>query len=195
MSSSSSNATRAAILEAAWRHLENEGTAGLRMGTVAREAGFSRQAVYLHFGNRGGLLLALVQYVDTKLRLGDLLGEVGEAHTPSERVERQLAVTAHYAPRIHSVAQIFERDRYTDTDIRQAWEDRMEGRRRGLRSPLEQLGDEGRLRPEWPVERAVDALWAMGLPAVHQALVVERTWSPEDHARLLIETFHGMLEA
>ena len=47
---------RAQILETTWRLIETEGAAAATLVRVARETGVSRQAVYLFFGNRAGLL-------------------------------------------------------------------------------------------------------------------------------------------
>ena len=59
-------ATRRRILQAAWELLEQRG-AGVRLVDVADRAGVSRQAVYLHFGDRSGLLVALVDFIDVSL--------------------------------------------------------------------------------------------------------------------------------
>ena len=36
------------------------------MAEIAKAAGVSRQAVYLHFGTRGGMLMALVKRADRR---------------------------------------------------------------------------------------------------------------------------------
>jgi AcrR family transcriptional regulator len=48
---------RAAILDAARRLLEERGYHGIGLDAIGREAGVSRQAVYLHFRSKAGLLL------------------------------------------------------------------------------------------------------------------------------------------
>mgnify|MGYP003797046247 CR=1 FL=1 len=51
-------------MEATARLLEEHQGKGVRMSDVAREAGLSRQAVYLHFGNRANLLVETARYGD-----------------------------------------------------------------------------------------------------------------------------------
>jgi len=52
--------TTARVLDAAAALVSERGWAGLSMGTVAKEAGVSRQTVYTLVGSRGGLAEALV---------------------------------------------------------------------------------------------------------------------------------------
>jgi AcrR family transcriptional regulator len=54
-------ATRAALLEAAARVYARRGFAGATLDEVAAEAGFTKGAVYAHFGSKEKLLLALLQ--------------------------------------------------------------------------------------------------------------------------------------
>jgi AcrR family transcriptional regulator len=53
--------TRAALLEAAARVYARRGFAGATLEEVASEAGFTKGAVYGHFGSKENLLLALVE--------------------------------------------------------------------------------------------------------------------------------------
>ena len=41
--------TREKIMRATWKLLEESGGSGVRMSDIAKAAGISRQAVYLHF--------------------------------------------------------------------------------------------------------------------------------------------------
>src|SRR5262245_3704568 len=56
--------TRERILAATWKLMEKSRDLQVRIADIAAAAGVSRQAVYLHFGNRANLLLAAVQYRD-----------------------------------------------------------------------------------------------------------------------------------
>ncbi|MCB0952277.1 MAG: helix-turn-helix transcriptional regulator, partial [Microthrixaceae bacterium] len=70
--------TRNRILEAAWSLLAEHG-AQIKLADVAARASVSRQALYLHFGDRAGLLVALVNHMDESLDLGESLVEVYSA--------------------------------------------------------------------------------------------------------------------
>jgi AcrR family transcriptional regulator len=54
-------ATRARLLEAAARVYARQGFAGATLDEVAADAGFTKGAVYAHFGSKENLLLALLQ--------------------------------------------------------------------------------------------------------------------------------------
>jgi AcrR family transcriptional regulator len=54
-------ATRARLLQAAARVYARRGFAGATLDEVAAEAGFTKGAVYAHFGSKENLLLALLQ--------------------------------------------------------------------------------------------------------------------------------------
>ena len=70
------------LLDAAWQEATEHGIDRLTLATVGARAGVSRQAVYLHFGNRATLLVEMAARVD---------------HTSGFR--SGLAATRHLAPR------------------------------------------------------------------------------------------------
>jgi AcrR family transcriptional regulator len=57
--------TRTNLLETAWRLIEKRGVANVTLRNIADTANVSRQTVYLHFGNRAGLLIAMTRHRDT----------------------------------------------------------------------------------------------------------------------------------
>jgi AcrR family transcriptional regulator len=84
--------TRTRILESAWKLLEAGGGSEVRMSDIAKDAGISRQAVYLHFPKRADLLIATTRYIDEvndiDARLAASRGAatgVESASTPSSR--------------------------------------------------------------------------------------------------------------
>src|ERR687898_470672 len=70
--STRSGRTRLHILEAARRLLEEHGYHGTGLEAVAASAGVSRQSIYLHFGSKAQLMLALVAHVDEEAGLAEL---------------------------------------------------------------------------------------------------------------------------
>jgi AcrR family transcriptional regulator len=56
--------TRTKIMEATRELVEQSQGKTIRLEDIAKRAGVSRQAIYLHFGSRVGLMVATVQYVD-----------------------------------------------------------------------------------------------------------------------------------
>lgn len=169
--------TRRRILAAAWKRFEAGDAANLE--DVAVDAGVSRQAVYLHFGSRAGLLKALVDHMDAELGLYARLEAIRSLPSPRDQLEASLRLTAEYQPRIHAIGMALYRLSATDDDARQAWDDRMGHRRAGLREVLRALHAQGALVEGWTVEEVAEALVAAGSPTTWQELVVERGWAPE----------------
>jgi AcrR family transcriptional regulator len=175
--STKKQATRERLLEAAWKRLERGDPA--KLDDVGADVGVSRQAVYLHFGSRGGLLLALVGYMDERLGLGERLAEVMACEEAVQQLEAAQALTADYQPKIHGVAMALLQLSESDEEVRAALEDRMQQRRHSLAVIVDQLASQGRLGPEWSASEMVDALWEAGAPSSYQHLVVERGWKLE----------------
>lgn len=176
--------TRENLLQAAWKRLERGDPA--KLDEVGADVGVSRQAVYLHFGSRGGMLLALVEHIDEKLGLGARLGAALSADDPVDQLEATLALTATYQPEIQGVAMALVRLSAIDEEVRAALEDRMQRRRAGLESIVVRIAKQGRLREEWSSREVVDALWEAGSPSSFQHLVLERGWTPARHKDWLV---------
>ncbi|AFO90714.1 TetR/AcrR family transcriptional regulator [Phaeobacter inhibens] len=79
MMSSSSDPKQRAILEAAWGGFATYGYRKTSMDDIARRAGMSRPALYLHFRNKEAILKALIDahYAETADRLRAALASEG----------------------------------------------------------------------------------------------------------------------
>lgn len=185
MVSSKSSETRDRILDAAARLLEEQGPDGASLKDIARAASVSRQAIYLHFENRTGLLVALVQRFDEAEGLPAAVASVMASPTGVAALERAIEVLAEFAPRLHRLASVLDSSRLSDPAMAAAFEDRMESRRRAFRGIFERVAAEGRLRPEWTVEHAADAFWALSTPKSYSDLVVDRGWTLEEYTEYL----------
>jgi AcrR family transcriptional regulator len=60
--------TRAALLESAARHLSRYGYGNLKLEDVARDAGYTRGALYHQFSDKDDLVLAVLAWVDETWR-------------------------------------------------------------------------------------------------------------------------------
>src|SRR3954470_2872435 len=103
--SSKREQTHTAILHAARQLFEERGAQAVKLEDVARRAGVSRQAVYLHFGSRAGLLLALVGHVDETGPLRQLATRVTDAATGGEALDALIELQADYWPVIYRIAR------------------------------------------------------------------------------------------
>ena len=62
------SATRVALLESAARHLSRYGYGNLKLEEVARDAGYTRGALYHQFADKDDLVLAVLAWVDETWR-------------------------------------------------------------------------------------------------------------------------------
>jgi len=170
--------TREGILNAARELLESRGFHGAGLEEVARAAGVSRQAVYLHFGSKTGLLLALVEWVDESEDLAGRIAWTREAANPVEVLERMVEGASTYAPKIHKLALALEAARRTDPAVRAAWDDRMKHRRNGFRAVVRALATAGLLDEAWTVDTATDFVWTLLSVQTFDNLAAECGWSP-----------------
>ena len=170
--------TRRQILAAAWELIE-EGDIALRLSDVGAQAGVSRRAIYLHFGDRAGLLAALVEHMDESIDVRSVAEPIWSATSTPELLAAVVAFYSYLNPRVDSVARVLE-SRPDDAAARAAWRSRMEMRRQLHRDVLMRIRDQGDLAHGWTVETAADVLHALMLPAVWRELVHEIGWSVED---------------
>jgi AcrR family transcriptional regulator len=191
--SSKRERTRLTILRAAWDRLARPGDPA-HLEDLAADAGVSRQSVYLHFGSRAGLLIALVEHMDEVLELNARLAELRAITDPVAAFEQTLRLMATFEPRIHGVAMALVRLAPTDPDAAAALEDRLKQRLRGLNEVLRAVEAQGKLSSDWTAKQAADALWQAGHPSSYELLVVERGWSVKAYERWLVHLGRSFLE-
>ena len=184
--------TREDILDAAWELVCEEG-ADVSLARIAVAAGISRQSVYLHFGSRGGLLLALVRRADDRFEIRERIFDAFAVPDPRERLDRVVRVWIDFVKLIHPVATDLIRLRATDADAAAAWEDRMGELRAWLLELVKSLRRDGALAPEWGLREASEYLWAAFSVQVYGLLVDDCAWT-ERRARLVLRrTIAGAL--
>ena len=175
--------TRTRILDATVRMLEEHGGRGVRMGDIAKAAGISRQAVYLHFASRTELLVAATRYLDEVLDVHRRLAPSRAATSGAERLALYIDCWGHYIPEIYGVAKALLLAQDSDEAAAAAWNDRMLAMRDGCRAAIETLHSDGNLAPEWTPKRATDALWTMLLVPNWENLTGECGWSTRQYVR------------
>ncbi len=185
--------TRTAILQSARTLLEEHGYHGVGLAEVARAAGLSRQAVYLHFGSKRGLLLALVDWVDQIEGLEELLTVARSAPSAIAALDAIVHLTAVYTPRIYRLAAVLEVARRSDPDFDAAWQDRMAHRRGNMGAIVKWLADAGELADGMSVKSGTDIVWTMLSVHVFEDLVVDRGWSIERYQAFVGDVLHHRL--
>ncbi len=175
--------TRTRILDATVRMLEEHRGQGVRMGDIAKEAGISRQGVYLHFASRAELLVAATKYLDEVLDVDRRLDPSRAAKSGVERLALYIEAWGNYIPEIYGVAKALLLAQETDEAAAAAWKDRMLAMRDGCRAAIEALHSDGDLAPEWTPQRATDVLWTMLSVRNWENLTGECGWSTRQYVR------------
>lgn len=186
--------TRRRILVATWEAIEELG-AEIRISDVAERAGVSRQAVYLHFGHRAGLLLALVEFMPDTLGFQELLAHVFAAESGVEMLRRAVALHSTYSAKIESVARVLEAAQYQDAALGAAWRDRMNRSRAAHRAIIERIAAEGQLADGWTVDDAGDLFYTVTMQGPWRELTHELGWSPEQYTERMTKLLLDSLVA
>lgn len=169
--------TRDRILEAAWKQLEIHQGSGVRMTDIAKQAGISRQALYLHFSKRADLLIATTCYIDEVKGIDARLAASRSAATGAERLDAYIEAWGNYIPQIYAVARALLAMKDTDEAAAAAWTDRMQALRHGCEAVILALQRDGMLSAEHTLEDAIDILWTMMSVRTWEELTIDCGWS------------------
>jgi AcrR family transcriptional regulator len=179
--------TRDRILEGTLKLLRAGRGADISMAQVAKAAGISRQAVYLHFSDRAALFVAVARYVDAHRGIEQELETVWNAPDIHAFLHAAAAVGARQNPKVWPIARLIDAIRRNDASAEKAWQDRLHSRLLGARRAIQRLKNDGVLRPGLSVETATDLFWSIVSLRTWEDLVIERGWSAERYTREIRE--------
>lgn len=182
--------TRTRILEASWKLLETRPYSSVRMSDIARRAGISRQALYLHFGTRAELLIATTRYIDRVKNVDARLQASRMAATGRERLVAFVDAWGNYIPEIYGVGKALLAMRDSDEAAALAWDDRMRAVREACEAIVRALETEGALAPDYSPEQATDLLWSLLSVRHWEQLTLDCGWSQ----RVYIETLSTLTQ-
>lgn len=175
--SSTNLETREKILIAAWRLLVAGQGNAVRMTDIAKEAGISRQAVYLHFQTRADLLIATTRYLDKVKNVDKQLAASRNAASGLERLDAFIEAWGNYIPEIYGIAKALFAMQDSDEAAKLAWADRMQAVRHGCEAAVQALKRDGVLLPEHSAKQATDILWTMLSVRNWEQLTIACGWS------------------
>lgn len=173
--------TRTRILETTWHLMELRRGQGVTMSNIAKEAGISRQALYLHFGSRIELMISTVNYVDEVKGLNDRLTRFEEAATGIELLEACIEIWGNYIPEIYGLAKALLTTRDTDEATATAWNGCMSSLLDVCRKTIESLDKEGILASRWKPKEATEMFWTIISINNWEQLTIECGWSTEQY--------------
>ena len=176
--------TKTRILEVTWRLLES-GNKAIRMADIAKAAGVSRQALYLHFPSRAELLVATTRHIDKVKNVDARLARSRSASSGVERLHAFVDAWGGYIPQIHGISVALRAMRDTDKEAAAAWEDRMRAVRQGCESAVRAILEDGYLKEGITEITGVDLLWTLLSVENWERLVLECGWSQSDYEQTL----------
>jgi AcrR family transcriptional regulator len=171
-----SSDTRRRILDAALDVVADPHAGDFTVGRVARQAGVSRQAVYLHFPNLVALALDAARWLDEREGVVHATAPIRAARTAETMIDAYARFLGAYNPRIAPVVRMCYRLR-ARPEMEAAWQDRLAARRRGAESMARQLRAWGRLTPSMSVAAATDWITAVGSVRLWDELTGDLGWS------------------
>jgi AcrR family transcriptional regulator len=149
----------------------------VRMSDIAKTAGISRQALYLHFPNRADLLVATTRHIDAVKDIDARLAASRTATGGIERLEAYVAAWGDYIPQIHGVAMALMSLQDHDAEARIAWAGRETAMREGCAAAINALQRDGTLTPALSPNAATDLLWTLLSVRNWDRLVQDCGWS------------------
>ncbi len=154
--------TRQKILDSTLKLLEKSaGGKEVRMSDIAKDAGISRQAVYLHFPTRADLLIAVTYRLDEIYDAAGRLVKPTNAKTGLLRLEAYIEAWFGYLPLIYGVVKAMMDMRDQDDAAKEAYDLRMQHIRNACETTILALKNENQLQEHLTTEVATDILWTM----------------------------------
>ena len=177
--------TREKIIETARRLVPKEGA--LAVDRIAAEAGVSVQTLYTHFGSKRGLLLAVIDSTQRDVGLYADFDRVWASLDGETALRRMLEATFRLWHGAWDLVGFSERVRQADPEIGTYMREVDGYRQSNLRSIIERLALEGRLRQGLDASAAADVAFSLTVPRVYEELVRVRGWSPERAGAIAVD--------
>lgn len=177
--SSGNPKTREKILNAAWTLLETAPGPEVRMSDIAKKAGVSRQAIYLHFPTRTDMLVATTLHIDAVKDVDGRLQASRTATTGSDRLDAYIDAWGNYIPEIYGIARALQSMAETDEAAQLAWDGRLAAVRHGCQAVIDALQRDGRLTTAHSADHATDILCVLLSLQTWEQLAKGFGWSQE----------------
>ncbi len=177
--------TRTRILETAVALLEANQGRGVRMMDIAKRAGITRQALYLHFSTRAELLIATTFFLDELKGSEERLVPSRTAQIGIDRLDAFIEAWGNYIPEIYGLAKALLAMRDTDEAAAKAWDERMRDMREGCEAAINALVSDNMLSRDHSPQQATDILWTMLSVRNWEQLTIECGWPQKKYIKTL----------
>lgn len=185
--------TRTKILQSTLKLLEDSHGKGVRMTDIARYAGITRQALYLHFATRAELLIETTRYLDDLKGIEARLAPSRQAKTGLERLDAFVEAWGNYIPEIYGAASAIIAMSDTDEAAASAWHERMADMREGCAAAVSALHHDNMLSTDHPLDQATDILWMMLSVPTWEQLTLDSKWSQTKYVETIKSMAHRIL--
>ena len=178
-----------AVLEAAHRLFLERGYAATTVRAIAAGAGVSVETVYKAFGNKPGLVKAVVDVAivgddePVPMLQRDRVRRMEGEPDPRRKLEMYGEHLTDSAPRRVPVELLVRAAAASDAGAAEVWDQLEAERLTGMAFFARHLYEGGHLRPGVSVDEARDVLWTYNSAEVYELLVMRRGWAPERYGR------------
>jgi AcrR family transcriptional regulator len=188
MAGEAQSATREKMIAAGLALFRRRGVAAVTLADVARAAGVSRQSVYLHFGNRTGLLTEIARANDLKSPFAKTLRETSHGPASEKALETFVRTWFRNVPAILDLALALEAAGHADENARTALNNRIDTIATMVGRIVEGLHAQGKLNRRWTTKEATDWICMHLDPRLWHRWVVVRGWNGERFVDRIWET-------
>lgn len=196
MSSGGRPQTRTQILEAARAVFEELGYYDAGLGAVAKKAGVSRQAIYLHFPSKAELLSALHLHIfATDVVPAIERHPITGAVSALDALDAMIAVDVDVVSKVWRIHEALQMARRQHPEVEETLRPREEERYRELHDLGRRLKREGALPPNIRAGMFADMLWGLMNVGTYRSLVIERGWSLNQYQRWVRMTIRLQISA
>ena len=189
MSSIGKPETRTQILEAARGMFEELGYYDAGLGAVAKKAGVSRQAIYLHFPSKVDLLAALHLHIfETDVVPVIERHPITDDMTALDALDTSIAADVETIASVWRIHEALTTARRQHPEVEKTLRPREDERYSELLTLGRRLKREGELPRNIRAGTFADILWGLVSVGTYKGLVNERGWSLDRYRRWVRDT-------
>lgn len=175
---------------------EEFGYYGAGLGAVAKKAGVSRQAIYLHFASKAELLTALHLHIfATDVAPTLERHPITDAMTALDALDATIAVDVEVASKVWRIHEALTTARRQHPEVEETLRPREEERYGELLDVARRLKREGGLPSKIRAATFADMLWGLMSVGTYKSIVIERGWSLDQYRRWVRDTIRLQISA
>jgi AcrR family transcriptional regulator len=188
--------TRSQVLDAAGKLFVERGYEGASIAAIAEEAGVSPETVYARFRNKRTLIGELMQHAvrgadPRPIPEQDAPRALAAETDQREQLRLFAADIVHRLERAAPLAAVVAGAARSDPELAELYERLHRNRLDNMTTLIDALAANGPLRV--PAEQALETVWALTSPELHQVLVRVRGWTRDRYRDWLSASLSALL--